>query len=511
MKVLNAEQSRHLEQAAVNAGMDFLQMMENAGSSAARFIRKKYDVSQKRAVVICGKGNNGGDGFVVARKLSEAGAQVIVILAEGPAQTENAKAMFYQLRNLPVKVVTYFENETMVPSMLASCDIVVDALYGIGFHGAVREEYYPLFEAVRQSPAVVISIDLPSGAICDTGEVGGACIQANYTVSFSTLKNAHLMQPAKLFCGQVVVVPIGIPGSLISSEQGSIEVTEPDYAHQLLPLRNPEGHKGTYGRLLSICGSVGMAGAAMMSAKAALRCGVGLLDLALPRPIYDLVASNLWEPVYTPMDYLQSGDLAPASRDALLDSLKKADAVLLGCGLGTAKGTANMVLNIISRSIVPMVIDADGINIVAENIDVLKSAQAPVILTPHPGEMARLMHTTVEDVQQHRLQYASSFAQEHRVIVVLKGAGTMIAGPSGRLYQTITGNAGLARGGSGDVLAGMIASFLAQGNEAFLSAAGSVFFHGAAGDLCADRMTQYAMLPTDMIEALPKVFLSKEQ
>lgn len=278
----------------------------------------------------------------------------------------------------------------------------------------------------------------------------------------------------------------------------------------MLKPRNPESNKGDYGKLLCLCGSEGMAGAAIMSAKAALRCGVGIVNVALPSAIYPIVASQVAESIFTIIDYLHSGEIAPIRKAALLNSLHSASACLIGCGLGKNSVTSTMVCDMISNSKIPLIIDADGINILAENINILKTLRIPVILTPHPGEMARLLNTSVEDIQQHRLAYARNFAAKYSVILILKGAGTIIAEPNGVTHLNKTGNAGMAKAGSGDVLAGMVASFAAQGIDPVMAAIGAVYLHGAAGDRCAAQLSKCAMLPTDLIAMLPRLFLEIE-
>lgn len=510
MKLLNSQESKELEREAVEAGTDYLQLMENAGTSAVRFLQKRYSLAQKRIVILCGKGNNGGDGFVAARHLSGLGALVVVVLVQGHPKTDISKEMFEQLKNTAVKTVNGEENPEMIYSMLLSADLILDAVYGTGFHGSVPEKLLPFFSAGKQSPAAVISLDMPSGANCDTGAVEGGCIEADYTVTFSTLKNGHMLQPARNYCGQVVVVPIGIDSKLIQRQRSSLEVTELNDVKAILKPRNPESNKGDYGRLLCVCGSEGMAGAAVMSAKAAIRSGAGLVNVALPRSIYGIVASQVIEPVYALLDDAPDGGLTSGSQQALDEALSKSSACLIGCGLGRNDTAAEMVARILLQARVPVILDADGINIIAENINILDAAEVPVVLTPHPGEMARLCGTIVKEIQAHRLEYAVNFARQHRVVLVLKGAGTIIAEPDGRAHLNLTGNAGMAKGGSGDVLAGMIASFAAQKIEPVKAAYGAVYLHGAAGDRCAKVFSKCSMLPTDIIDMLPKLFLEIE-
>lgn len=275
----------------------------------------------------------------------------------------------------------------------------------------------------------------------------------------------------------------------------------------MLKPRAAESNKGDYGRLLCICGSEGMAGAAAMSAGAALRCGAGIVEVMLPASIYPIVAARLAEPVFTLLHPRPDGSASEGDRKELAQALARASAVLIGCGLGKSPAARSALEWVLKNSAVPVVLDADGINLAAEHIDVLKTAGAPLILTPHPGEMARLLKTTADDVQRHRPDYARRFASEHHAVLALKGAGTLVASPDGRLYRNTTGNPGMAKGGSGDVLAGMTASFAAQGIGPYEAAVGAVYLHGLAGDRCAAEYSQSAMLPTDLVGILPELFL----
>ena len=272
--------------------------------------------------------------------------------------------------------------------------------------------------------------------------------------------------------------------------------------------RDRESSKGDYGRLLCVCGSEGMAGAAVMSGGAALRCGAGIVEMALPASIYPIAASRLAEPVYTLLRPLAGGAPSVGDGQALFSALSRADAVLAGCGLGKSEAARSAVSLILREAKVPVLLDADGLNIVSEQLSVLDSCRAPLVLTPHPGEMARLTGKSIPEIQSRREETASRFAAEHHVVLALKGAGTVVAAPDGRIYRNTTGNPGMARGGSGDVLAGMIAAFLAQGIAPFDAAAGGVALHGLAGDRCAAEKSQTAMLPTDMIAMLPELFLA---
>lgn len=506
MKVFSASQSRELEERAVASGISYSELMENAGAAAVRFLMKKYSIKGKKIVILCGKGNNGGDGFVMARRLAQQEARVAVVLMEGPPKTETAAEMYEKLADVFLRIVRYEREEATVSALLYSADLIVDAIYGTGFHGRVENSFDALFRMAQESRAPVISIDIPSGAECDTGAIHGPCMRAEYTVTFSTLKPVHLLPPAKEYCGNVTVSPIGISSELIETQENCIYVPDAEYIRSVFQPRNPHSNKGDYGRLLCICGSYGMAGAALLSIRAALRCGAGLVYAALPESIYPIVASQAPEAVYIPLK--EESSLTEKDAGRLREKLSQASAVLIGCGLGVSPFAEDLLRLCFTEAEAPLLVDADGINLLSRNIHVLQETKAPVVLTPHPGEMARLTGKAIPEIQGSRLKTARDFAVSHGVTLVLKGSGTIIANSDGPLFLNTTGNPGMAKGGSGDVLAGMAASFAAQGIPTEKAAAAAVFLHGLAGDLCAKALTQSAMLPSDLIEYLPKAFLA---
>ena len=499
-KVLNREQIRELERRAAAEGTGYAALMENAGRAAARVLIKKQEISGKRIAFVCGKGNNGGDGFVAARYLAERGAKATVILAEGLPTADPARQAFAALRDTTVRICLYGEEPAFASQVLVSSDAIFDAAYGVGFHGALSEQVAAIFQTVNQSRAYTIAMDLPSGVDCDTGAAAPGAVQADCTVTFSTLKPCHLLYPAKERCGEVIIAPVGIPGDLIEKQSHSLLVLDAAFCQTLFSPRRADANKGDFGGVLCFCGSYGMAGAAAMAASAALRCGAGLVHLAVPESIYPILAAKMDEPVFTVLGENAEGFSFPP------EVWTRATACLVGCGLGRSTRAGTLVRRILAESRVPVILDADGINEAAEDISMLQTARAPVILTPHPGEMARLMKSTIPDIQANRPQRAAELARETGAVVVLKGAGTLIASPEGELYYNPTGNPGMARGGSGDVLAGMIAAFAAQGFPPVVAAACGAYLHGLAGDRCAARLSQTAMLPTDLLRELPALF-----
>ncbi|MBQ9413631.1 MAG: NAD(P)H-hydrate dehydratase [Clostridia bacterium] len=503
-KTISPAAMRRLEQAAVDSGaVSYLQLMEAAGKAAAQVILDS-GLRLRKAVCLCGSGNNGGDGFVIARHLYERGVQATVVLLDEP-KTADARAMKDSLPpEIPVR--RWDAEQSVILQEAAHANVIVDAVYGIGFHGELPKAIRPLFAAIEQSGVPVVAVDVPSGMDAATGAVSPGALHAAQTVTFTAAKPGFSRKDAAAYIGTLHIRPVGIDERLIATYyDGPVEITH-EMVTRCFPPRPADSHKGTFGRLLCVCGSYGMAGAAMLAADAALRCGIGLLTAALPRSIYPIVAGRIPEAVYAPLPETEAGTLTAAASEPLAARLQTADAVLIGCGLSQHPETAALLMTLLSRQSVPMVIDADGLNILAAHRMEWKPGSAPLVLTPHPAEMARLTGQTVADIQNDRVGAATRFAEEHGVTLVLKGHETIVATPDGEIFWNPTGCAGMATGGSGDVLAGMIASFLAQGFSAADAACCGVYLHGLAGERASARMSQIAMLPRDMLTELPILF-----
>ena len=421
-------------------------------------------------------------------------------LMQGAPASDLAKQA-YDKRGRGIEIIMY----RTAGGAVDAADVIIDAVFGFSFHGRLPSVMEPLFaRAAENKKAFHISVDIPSGAVCDTGAVEGACFKADLTVTFTAMKPAGVVYPAAGFGGMTVVRQVGIKEEHLEMLPCDTESVLLGNICPLFPKRDPEGHKGTYGRLLMICGSVGMAGACIMAARAALHSGVGLLNIAIPHALYPILAPAVPEAIFTLYDPTE------APGEAVLDAIDKASACLVGCGLGTAPYAVKLVDAVLENAHGTVVLDADALNILAKTPEKLLVPQAPVIITPHPGEMCRLNGRTMAELRADRLQTARVFAQTYRVITVLKGAGTIIAAPSGETRVNTTGNPGMAKGGSGDVLAGITGALCAQNMQPFEAAYSAVCIHGAAGDLCAEALSQHGMLPTDLIEKLPQVFLQIE-
>lgn len=505
MIVVESGEMRNIERAAVRQGTSLASLMEQAGAAVAELAAKIIARDKLRNVtVFCGKGNNGGDGFVIARFLSMM-CDVNVIIANEYPQSDLAKLNFNILPD-KVNVIEHTENREQCREIINNSDIIIDAIYGIGFNDILDPYCTELVVLANRSKAVRIAVDIPSGIICDTGEVPGECFHADHTVSFTALKPAHVLYPSMDYCGEVTVSKIGIPKMIVDSCTYAMKTTDEFLEKHPLKSTKKSAHKGTNGTLLSICGSYGMAGAAAMSGMAALRCGVGILRVALPESVYPIAASQLTEAVFMPLQQSKRGLISVSEFDALqMEIMNNCTAVLLGCGLGQGDDIAELVSALISVTTKPMVLDADGINAIAADPSILRTAMAPVIITPHPGEMSRLTGKTTAQVQKSRYRTARDFASEYGVTVVLKGANTIIALPDGNVYVNLTGNNGMAKGGSGDILAGMMASFLSQGMNYDEAAVNAVYYHGVLGDKCLEEHSPRTMLPRDMLEKISSI------
>jgi hydroxyethylthiazole kinase-like uncharacterized protein yjeF len=508
VKIVTSSQIKVAEKYAADNGISYLRLMENAGTAAARFIRDTVKVQNMSFIVICGRGNNGGDGFVAARKLSEQGANVKVILACGQPKTIDATEMFDRIKDLLLKIYDFNVYPQECISVIQECNYIVDAIFGTGFKGDAQGNLTTLIETINNNKnnKKIFSLDMPSGANADTGEIGDVCVKADFTITFAAPKIGQFASPAVEYCGILKTVYIGIPDYAFMLFNATSQLLDIKMIESMIPIRKLNSNKGDYGRVLCLCGSLGMSGAAFLACSGALRCGAGLVTAMVPKQIYNVVAVKLDEAMVFPVEGTEAGSFAYSNLEQILEFSKKSSVLLLGCGNSQNEETVQLMRELIKNATCPIVLDADGINAFAEHIDLLRESKADIIITPHPGEMARLTGKSVKEVQNNRLKVAAEFAAENYVYVVLKGANTVIATPDGKSFINSTGNPGMAKGGSGDILAGMIAAFVAQGFKLEDAACCGVFIHGFAGDKCAAKYSQYAMQPTDMLMEVPQIF-----
>ncbi len=497
MKLVTASQMTELEQIAIEEyGIDGLLLMENAARSFCDILEAETGFTAGKTIVIfCGKGNNGGDGFAIGRHLSNRGANVTVVTDCPPDSLKpDAKKNYDILCRMGLPIVPFSELSCQ------KADIIVDALFGTGFHGAVRGTAKDMIAAINQGN-MVISVDIPSGACASDGSVGGDCVRADFTVTFALAKPGHILYPAKEFCGKVLITDISIPRH-VSDNFPATYYTLDEELRKVLPTRSENSHKGSFGKVLLFAGSPGMSGACIMAATAVLKSGAGMATAAIPDTMVSLFAEHFKEVMTLPLPTASSG-LSESAVTLLTKRLAGQDVLLAGCGLGTSEETRKVLLPLLSTCEKPMVIDADGINLLKEHIHIIKNKAVPAIITPHPLEFSRLTGYSVEDIQNNRLAYAQKFAAETGIILVLKGADTLVAHPDGQIYICTQSNSGLAKAGSGDVLAGVIASLLAQGARPEDAANLGVYIHSRAGMIARKEKGAYGMLAGDVLQALP--------
>jgi NAD(P)H-hydrate epimerase len=487
-------------------GIPGVVLMENAGRACCvRFIEYFGDRSASTVLVIAGKGNNGGDGYVMARVLAEQGWQVTtLVLAEEKAISGDARVMLEILQrlNLPVEFVTD-------PSRLSSCFsaispvIVIDAIFGTGLKSDVRGLQAEAIRLINNSSAAVFSVDIPSGIDGSSGRVCGLAVQADLTVTFDHAKIGHGCQPGAAYAGDLKVVDIGIPQTSRPDFSSQVQLVDFTVACRMVPDRSAVGHKGKFGHLLVVAGSPGKTGAAALAGDSAVRSGCGLVTVATPAAVHDIIEVKLTEAMSIPLRDCD-GLLVSAAVGQIEELLQSRDVLALGPGLGQSDELVELIKRLVSGLLSPAVIDADGLNLLAHDLGILNQRNdVPLILTPHPGEMARLTGLTVAEIEANRFEVAQQFASEHGVVLLLKGARTVIAAPDGRVNINSTGNDGLASGGSGDVLTGLIGGLLAQDLDAFTAATLAAWLHGRAAELVAVSQGTAGMAASDLLTQLP--------
>ena len=516
MKIVTAEEMRAIDRTTTERyGVPSLLLMENAGVATAEFAVKHFEFAS--VCVVCGKGNNGGDGFVAARKLHELGKQVsVLVLAAGADELRgDAAEILQKLPLTPLWISRDEEFRTSEAQKALQSDLIVDAIVGTGFKPPLKGIGHTAVEIINQGSAPVLAVDLPSGAYADSYlplREQGVAVDADAVITFTAPKPVHVF--GDLSAGPLAVAQIGSPAELVSDlGKLNIMVTTGAELNLVFPPRDPAAHKGDFGHILVIGGSVGKAGAAAMAGIAALRAGAGLVTVACPKSVLETIASFAPELMTEPLPETAEGSIALAAMNRLEQLAKGKRVVVLGPGLSGNPETAQMV-----RQLLPVlretsvVLDADGLNAFAGHTDKLRS-EGCLVLTPHPGEMSRLNGAPVEDNAMGRIRVARELANEINAIAVLKGHHTVTAVPGGEVWINMSGNPGMAKGGSGDVLSGMIAATLAprRGGQTGLLVASAVYLHGLAGDAAADLCGEYSMLATDIIHHISEGLLLGQQ
>jgi NAD(P)H-hydrate epimerase len=505
MKLAGRALIQEIDRYAVDElGIEPEELMTRAAGHVAEAALEFLPQGGGRVAVFCGSGNNGGDGMAAAAKLLRRGLDVRVFLVTPRGgMTAGALAMEERLREMGAGLEE-FDGGDGIREFVKSCDVIIDAIFGVGMRSQLSGGALKAAELINSAGARVVAVDVPSGVGTDTGGVEGRAVRADVTVTFSLAKPGHYIPPGCLHCGEVRVCDIGIPEEVISGAQSKLfTVCEEDIT---LPPRARDTHKGDYGRAMIFAGSVGYTGAPVLAARAASRLGAGLVYVGTPRSVYGIVAAKCEGEMAFPLESGADGELSDGAAAAASAYMERCDAILAGPGLGTGKNVRKLIVELITASKKPLILDADGINALEGNINVLDKASCPLILTPHGGEFARL---TGESSRADRLSAATDFAARHGCILVLKGYHTVTAMPDGSAYINTTGGPALAKGGSGDALAGMILALAGQRFPLKDAVLAAVCLHGMAGDICAERYGEYSVTAGDLIEALPEAVLRR--
>ncbi len=512
MNLVTASEMQAMDRKTIEEfGIPGVVLMENAGRGAVRFFMDTLLTEKSRRIgVMAGRGNNGGDGYVMARYLTQHGCAVTVFLLSSKSRVKgDAAANLNLLAPLGVPVIELPDPQTFEShkEQLIQQDIWIDAILGTGLNSDVRGYFKTVIEFINHRNKPVFAVDIPSGLNSDTGSPCGVAVQATATATFAFAKTGHLLYPGAAYSGQLGVVDIGIPPHIteaVAPKQGLVSLLRPEPLRDSLPPRLPDAHKGRSGHLLVVAGSPGKTGAAAMTAMSAMRVGAGLVTIALPESINGTLENQVIEAMTAPLPDTSDGQLDESALEPLLKLLEGKQGLAIGPGLGMAPETGRLVRAFIRECRAPIVIDADGLNHLVGHTALLRELTPPVVLTPHPGEMARLVDSTPAEVQKDRIAIARDFACANQVYIILKGARTVIAQPDGGVAINPTGNAGMASGGMGDVLTGCIAGLAVQGCTLGDAAQTGVFIHGAAADYLAANIGSQGFLATEVMNALPR-------
>lgn len=507
MITLTPCQMKKIDEYTINEiGIPGSVLMENAALAVVNEIVKDFaSIKGKDICVVAGRGNNGGDAFAIARHLFNKGAVVTnILLAEKGAVLGDACVNLEILDKMKVNTIEVkdISNLKELKAILEKAEVIVDGIFGTGLRRDIDGLDKELVNLINSMKKPVIAIDIPSGVNGETGEIAGVCIKAYKTVTFAFPKVGHFIHPGCDYTGELVIADISIPQNTLNNIEIDHFAIDEEYVAKLIPKRRPDSNKGSFGKILVVTGSVGMTGAGCLAGGAALRTGAGLVYLAVPASLISIYETNLLEAVKIPLDDI-GGIISGNSEAELKKQFENMDVIAVGPGLSTGGGVGQVVAGIVKGSTKPLVIDADAINALVKDVSVLKRKSVPLVITPHPGEMARLMGTSVEEIQKNRIKTARDFSKNFEVITVLKGSRTIVASPDGRVYINTTGNSGMATGGTGDVLTGVIASFIGQGLEPLEAAVAGVYIHGLSGDIATASTGEHGLTAGDLVEKLP--------
>lgn len=515
MEILTDKQMQEVDRRAMEElKMPGLILMENAGNRVFQEIAAVNSLPGKKILIACGGGNNGGDGFVIARHLAAAGAKVAVLALAAREKYRGDAAVNLNLLNHTPLNLDFILKETdlaRVDFYLEGASLVVDSLLGTGLSQEVHGLYKEVIDKINLFSGRVIATDIPSGINASTGAVMGVAVKASLTVTFAFPKRGLFFYPGREYCGKIKIADIFIPSFLAEEEGSGVVSLTKEKALAMLPQRRGNSHKGDYGRVFILAGAPGYTGAAFLTSMTAQRAGAGLVTLGVPAGLHNIMESLLTEVMTVSLPETPNGGLSAQSPEVMKNYLKKSDVLAIGPGLGKGKDIREILLSLLPIYASPMVIDADGLNAIAPTPEVLRQASLPPVLTPHLGEMSRLTGLSVAEIKKNSLELAREMSEKWQAVLVLKGAPTIVALPRGAVYVNTTGNEGMATGGTGDVLTGLIAGFIAQGVSPAEAAVAAVYLHGFAGDLAAEKLGKRGLIASDVMNMIPEAFLKMEK
>ncbi|MBM7624036.1 NAD(P)H-hydrate dehydratase [Sporohalobacter salinus] len=514
MKVATAQQMQQIDRRTIEKlGIPGVVLMENAGQAVVDTVFELLDYNlESQVVILAGGGNNGGDGFVIARLLNNLGIGVkVFLLGKSEKVSGDAEVNLNVLKSLDFEIIELEIEDDLqyVMQELKRSDLIVDGLLGTGIKGELRGLVPDLIDLINSTDYPVLSIDIPSGLDADTGYPHGKAVKADVTVTFALPKLGLVVYPGCEYTGKLEIADISIPKEAVETQQIKSEWVTADLARQMLPKRKSFSHKGSFGRAVVVAGSKGMTGAAKLSSLAVLKSGAGITTLGVPKSLHSILEEKLTEVMTKPLSETRESCLSLNSFPEIKALGEEADVMAVGPGVSQSTEITYILHDIITDIEIPLVIDADGINVIRE-LELLKDREAPTVLTPHPGEMARLINKSVDEIEADRIGVASKWATYLGVTIVLKGASTVIATADGKVYVNSTGNSGLSTAGSGDVLTGIITGLMAQGLAGAKASALGVFLHGLTADLALEEETTYTLLAGDLINNLAKAFKTLE-
>ena len=500
--IVTTAQMKAAEERSEQKGVSRVTLMQNAAAQCLDCIKQRVGkLAYKRIAVLCGSGNNGGDGIELAALLREEGSKVTVLLTDKLPDTDTARTCMEKRSEKP-DTVSYSEDPAAAKELLRSSELIIDCVFGTGFHGELPAAAAEMLAFVNgECSGLKIAVDIPSGVNGDTGMAADNAFCADITLVLGAMKTGLLNSPTCESCGETAVLDIGITDDCYAEYDG---IFTPSSIMDKLPSRPACANKGTFGKLLNVSGSVSYIGAAILSSKAALRIGAGLVTLASTEYVMGAVAAAMPECVYLPLHQDDLGYIYSANSKMLAEAAQRSTSVSVGCGMGNNENTAAIVSALLKAGDCPIILDADGINCISDNINVLKDNDRPIILTPHPGEFARLLGISVAEVQANRIDLARKFAKDNGVILLLKGMNTVIAAPDGRITVNPTGNNALSKAGCGDVLTGIIAGLAAQGAEPYDAAVLGAYIHGKCADELVKNQSPASILASELVDCLGK-------